>query len=271
MRNTLEPGAEVITQARHGGKTWRAPQGFHFANDEYLVKLTDAEIITFADHLPFAFQFTENSWQALGMIGNPHTGNACVTSDGQWQSGYIPAILRGYPFDITADQQAMLAIRENSGLVLDNYEGQPFFDASGNLSPLLTKTRAFLVKVQEGRRKLSAAIRELDRHGLLAPWESFSAQLSLPGTGPDLLRVDEKRFRELPDRDYLRLRRANAITLIYAQLYSQRRLPNLTRLTQLRHNHESNTDARYSDAMQGGTSAENELIALISKEMRDLK
>ncbi|WP_288365975.1 SapC family protein [uncultured Marinobacter sp.] len=259
--------AYIITQGRHGGRTWKAPNGFGFAAAEHRVELADAEIVAFAEHLPFAFYFSENGWQALGIIGHELSGNVCVTPEGQWRSGYVPAALRGYPFAITEGNEAKLTIDESSGLLLDTYDGNPFFDTSGNLSPLLLKTRAFLIKLREGRRKLSLAIRELDKCGLLVPWEKLHAHLNSPNGEPDLCCIDETRFKALSDSEFLRLRWSNAISLIYAQLYSQRKLPTLIRLTEA---HRHPVGKATAVVERGNNQPGNELLTLMTEEMANL-
>ena len=257
----------IITQERHGGRTWKPPQGFGFASGDHRVELADAEIVAFADQLPIGFFFSGNGWQALGIVGTPGKGNVCITPEGQWRCGYIPAALRGYPFAIAEGNDAELTIAENSGLLLNTYNGQPFFDASGQLSPLLSKTRAFLIKLREGRRKLSLAIRELDKCGLLVPWDKLHDCTSPHIDGPDLCCIDEKRFKALSDSDFIRLRRANAISLVYAQLYSQRKLANLNRLCQL---HEKQNEITSAAPLQDETTETNEFLALMNEEMDKL-
>lgn len=267
MDISTDPVAYIITQERHGGKTWKAPEGFGFAASDHSVELADAEIVSFAEHLPFAFYYSANGWQALGIIGNAQSGNVCVTPEGQWRAGYIPAALRGYPFAITEGNEAKLTIDESPGLVLDTYDGKPFFDTSGNLPPLLMKTRAFLIKLREGRRKLSLAIRELDKCGLLVPWEKLHTHTGSAGGQAELCCIDETRFKELSDKEFVRLRWSNAISLIYTQLYSQRRLPNLDRLAQT---HQQLVDKATAVTDQDKVATENQLLALMNEEAAKL-
>jgi len=260
--------AHIITQSRHGGGTWMPPSDFHFTAAGYSVALAEAEIAPFADHLPFAFQHKEKGWQAVGVFGDHQNGNACFTPAGQWRAGYIPAAFRGYPFTITEGEEAQLAILESAELLSCGYDGKAFFDASGNLAPLLEQTRDFLIKIRQGKQRLSIAIQELDTCGLLVPWNKLSGHVQAPEDLPPLYGIDEHRLKALPDNNYIRLRWANAISLAYAQLHSQRKLENLARLRQAQPPQaDAATAGPGAGAATAGLTQGNEILALMNEEL----
>lgn len=260
--------AHIVTQSRHGGSTWMPPSDFHFTAADYSVALAEAEITPFADHLPFAFQHTEKGWQAVGIFGDHQNGNACLTLAGQWRAGYVPAAFRGYPFTLTEGEDAQLAILESAELLSGGYDGKAFFDASGNLAPLLEQTREFLIKIRQGRQRLSITIQELDSCGLLEPWNKLSGHVQAPADLPPLYGIDQRRFDALPDSQFIRLRRANAISLAYAQLHSRRKLGNLARLRQTPPPPaDAATAGPAAHAASAGLTQGNDILALMNEEL----
>jgi len=76
-------------------------------------------------------------------------------------------------------------------------------------------------------------VKALDDAGLITPWELNLKQGEevVPVTG--LFRVDEAALNKLDDDDFLTLRKAGGLPVVYAQLLSMTQLTVLERLGQL--------------------------------------
>jgi hypothetical protein len=148
-----------------------------------------------------------------------------VASDGRWMGGYVPALLRSRPFALLTaqDGRKVLCVDEEAASVSprqDSRDAQPFFGANADLAPGLQQFMGFLSTVDTNREATAKACAVLDSHGVVVPWEIKLQVEKGTRSVEGLYRVDEAALLALPDEAFLELRRAGALTLVYAQMIS---------------------------------------------------
>jgi SapC len=158
----------------------------------------------------------------IAVLGMLNEDNLFVEGT-QWrQAGYLPAVLRGYPFGIARIDAERFAICIDSawpGLNAD--EGEPLFGADGQPGPLLAQTQAQLEKLEleiQRTRLVCARLLELD----------LLRDMRFDATLPDGRKhtvdgeeaVDEARFSALPDATVIELHRQGLLGLVHAHWVS---------------------------------------------------
>jgi hypothetical protein len=231
------PQFTAISRERFTGKKWQRSNGYSFASTSALVPIVGAELAAASLAMPLAL-LQEGGRFALVALLSPTPGrNMLVAPDGRWIGSFIPAYFRGYPFGLFAPEgtdQLTLCIDANSGLVGEaGSAGEDFFDQDGKLSPALQKVLDFLGGLQRSRRDTDLAVIALAEAGVIQPWP-----ITLR-TGQDerlvarLHRIDEAALNNLTDDAFLKLRKASALQIAYAQLVSMGRLAIFEELAQL--------------------------------------
>ena len=98
--------------------------------------------------------------------------------------------------------------------------GEEFFDAAGNLSPALKTVFDALMHVERNRKVTDLAVAALAQAGVIRSWpiklKTDQGEQAVGG----LHRVDEAALRALPDEAFLKLRKAAALPIAYAQTLS---------------------------------------------------
>jgi hypothetical protein len=232
MNATQQPRFQAVTPERHGASWWRAPSSYSWASREVIVPLTGAELGRAGVHMPIALIRATDGFVPAAVLGLEPGVNLFVASDGRWTGGYVPAVLRSRPFTLLPleDGRKVLCIDEEAGRVTssqDAGDAKPFFTEERKLAPALQEFLQFLSAVDENREVTRKACAALEAHKLVVPWE-IKLQTD-KGTRPveGLCRVDEAALVALPDEAFLQLRRAGAIALAYAQLFSMAQLTGL--------------------------------------------
>jgi len=212
-----------VTKERHGNQAIRRDANFGFAARANSVPLNAAEFPLAARHYPILFTGGEPAI-GIALLGLRDNQNLFVGADGAWETGaYIPAYIRRYPFIFMAgeeDGRYILCLDENPELLTAEDDGQKLF-AEGEPTEVTTRALDFCKAYQQQSdytRKLGGL---LAQHGLLT---ANRANVTLK-SGESLAlggfrMVDAKALDALDDAAFLELRRAGALPLIYAQLFS---------------------------------------------------
>lgn len=229
---------QPVTMDRHRGKGWIRPTDYRFAAGAQTAQIAAAELSHCCRTFPLAFIEHGGKRVLVALLGLLPGRNLFVAPDGRWVGGYIPAIVRGYPFQLagTDDRQLVLCIDEGSGLVTDAAAGGkavPFFGEDG-------KPHAETQKIFEGLRLTHQGIAAVDRavaalagQELLEPWPLKVADDGAGKTLNGLGRISEKKLNALDGEQLVRLREAGALAIAYAQLLSMGNVDTLGRLAQM--------------------------------------
>ena len=231
----------AVDRDRYGRKGWRRPDGFGFAANLAVAPLGGSEFSQAIATYPIGFiEGSAGSYMPVAVMALSKGGNLFVGPGGQWLGGYIPILLRRYPFSLIRTDNGeggALGIDENSGLIVDNGEGggvEEFFAADGTLAPT-TKTIAELVDFAERDQVMTAlAVSALAEAGVIKPWpltmQVGDQQMAVSG----LHTVDEAALNALDDATFLKLRKASSLVIAYGQLLSIVQVQGLARLTLMR-------------------------------------
>lgn len=228
---------QPISLSRHRERRWARYADYRFAAADALAPLVVQELPKAVMSLPIGFIAQPDGYGLVAVQSLQPGQNLFVSADGRWLGGYVPAVYRGYPFALvkTEDDQQVLCIDEDSGLVLDApqpEQGEPFFADDDQPAEPLRKVLEFLQQVAANRAQSERLCALLAEHELIQPWP-------LKVTTPDgerpvegLYRIDEAALDALAPEPFEALRQAGALPLIYCQLLSMQHVALLGKLAE---------------------------------------
>ncbi len=147
-----------------------------------------------------------------------------------WQATYKPQALTLYPFLLSQGEEQSILCFDQSASVVNEKEGQAFFDDQGNQTTWLSEQGEKVVQYVEKTYATKNFIKLLLDNDLLAP-QTLNLTLeneesySLNG----LYAIDEKKLNSLSDESFNALRKTGALPAIYAALLSMQRIHSLAR------------------------------------------
>ena len=226
------PNYQPLSKINHAGKGWTPYANYNFAAGDALAPLVSQEFFKAVLALPIAFTLQGEELAPVAVMGLASGKNLCVSSDGRWLAGYVPAVYRSYPFALatTDDDQQVLCVDENSGLL--GTGGEAFFNEDGSPSPKVTQVLDFLTQVNANRAVTRRSCQALQMHKLVKPWpvklKTESGETMVEG----LHCIDETALNALPPDALLELRNTGALALAYCQLLSMQNLQLLGQFAQ---------------------------------------
>ena len=225
----------AVTIEQFGNKAWKRNTNYAFAAQANILPVVAIELTKVASAMPLGFVQTENSFQLVVITSWQPGTNFFVSHNGFWIGEYLPAILCGYPFRLIKPQdreECILCIDEESGLVIEEGQGEPFYDSTGAPSQSVKDMLGFLAQVEQSRVATQAAVDALQEANLMQPWPISVQNGDNAVTSEGLFRVDETALNALPDEVFLTLRNTGALTVAYAQLLSMNQLSVLRTINQ---------------------------------------
>ena len=203
---------------------------FKFAAKTNSIALAGVEFIEAAKEYPIVFaKITEDLMIPVALLSLRNDENLYVNGEGKWDSRYIPAYVRRYPFVLaeSGGQQFTVCIDEGfSGL--NEADGQPLFDDKGENTQFLQNALDFLNNYQTQIKLTEGFVRQLKELDLLT---EISAKAELLGGEKYLLGgmmiVDEQKLLKLSQEKIYELFQGGRLGWIYMHLIS---LSNLSRL-----------------------------------------
>ena len=223
---------QPITKANFANKSWKRHSDFSFTAKDTACPLGAAELPRAMMCMPLAFISNSGEYTVAAIQGLLQDTNFYVGADGVWQGSYIPAAYRGYPFVLANDKAKknglVLCIDTDSGLLIDDNTGEPFFGEGLEPSQAVTKIIEFLSNLIAAQKASIQICKSLSDHGLLKPWALEIGKENETKQVQGLFCIDENALKELSDDCYSEIRRAGAIPVIYCQLLSMQRIFDLT-------------------------------------------
>lgn len=230
------PDIRPISFSAFGDKAWKPFDNFSFASSTQVVTIAITELSRAVGSLPLAILPGERP-SLVALLGLRNRTNLFVGhTDGKWHGSYIPAVLRGYPFQLLNSEtgETLLGYDIASGLLAPAGEAEPFFTSNQEPTERIQKTLQFLLGIQQGNELSSRAIEKLSAYDVLEPWP---IQV---GEGENLLqinglkRVSEQRLNTVSSEALMDLRNTGALTVAYAQLFSTINIRILIELAEVR-------------------------------------
>ena len=225
----------AISREQHAGKKWQRFNGYGFASTVVLAPIVGLEIARAALAMPLAFLQEADRFTLVAVLSVKPGRNMMVAPDGRWLGAYVPAFLRAYPFRLLPAKdtdKTVLCIDIDSGLVVEGgAAGEDFIGEDGNISPALQNVLDFLNQLERSRRTTDIALATLAQAGVLRPWQIKAGETERTIAG--LHRADEVALNALADDAFLKLRKASALPIVYAQMLSMGQLGIFDQLARL--------------------------------------
>ena len=166
----------------------------------------------------------------VAVFGMKPGENLFATADFKWDAGYVPAMLRAYPFTMAriegSDRWAM--VFDNTWEGMSRTEGLPLFNENGEATELLNNIHKFVQDLEtdlERTRQACAALLEMK---LLKPMRFDATLASGESLSVDgFMTVDEEALGKLPDAQIAQMYRNGLLGLLQIHLVS---LNNMRRL-----------------------------------------
>lgn len=250
----------ALSKTAHADKAFLKADTFRHAAGDLFIPLLLEELAHVLPTITMAFRKTPNLQDTfeVGALQSVIPGkNLYVTPDGRWIGGYIPAAYRGYPFAILPEAgtgKPALHFNQDSGLLAakNDPDAKPFFNDDGELTPFMKNVLTFLEHCARGKEVTQTAVNALAQHQLLMPWE---INITKDGTQSqieeELFRINEAALKKLTPAVLHFLHQSNALTVAYAQIFSQHRLSGLAKLYQLHEKLDSTTTIPDIDVLFG--------------------
>lgn len=238
---------QPISPVAHREAGWKRPSRYSFAAEDVVVPVVMAELTHLLTSMPLSFVHKSDDapFQLVAVQSLQSGLNVYVAPDGRWLGQYVPAFYRSYPFRMMpiegSERTALCADQAGDCFVPTAAEGDKrLFQDNGDLTTDLASMRTFMEAWEKNRRTTCERVSELNAHGLIVPWELHLSQGAVdaskdPNAHPvkGLHRIDEAALKALPAEALQALTQSGALSLAYAQLFSEQRMTHLSRRYQL--------------------------------------
>ena len=220
---------EVLRADKHKNLSLRKEPNYEFARNANSLPINAAEMPRAVRHFPIVFTDTANPFP-VAVVGLRGGSNLFVEKDGSWAKGvYSPAYVRRYPFVFMKNKDAKtltLCIDRESDRISDNRDN-PFF-VDGKRSEVTTSALKFCEAFEQEYRKTESIAKLLGDLKLLTSNKgTFTLESGEKVSLTGFKLVDEKKFNDLPDEDFAKLRQAGALPVVYCHLISMHSWQNL--------------------------------------------
>lgn len=195
--------------------------------------LAVAEFGIASTEFPIVFVLNDNGTGVpIALTGLRENENLFVKADGQWDSEYIPASGRCYPFALqpNPEKTSFIVVLDEEYPGFGTTEGERLFSEDGKPSAMMEQTIQFLEHFYENEKPTNAFVTRLKNLDLL-----ISRVLDIKGPNgasfglQGFYVIDEARLSSLDDATLLTLTKSGDLAGIFAILNSLHNMPKLTR------------------------------------------
>lgn len=218
------------------GKHFRPYQNFLFAEQEMAVEILFRELSDAILALPLGFGRTATGdYKLMALLSVVPGKNTYINAQGQWIGGYVPAILRGYPFAAVAHPTAantQVICIDEAAFAEPSDDTKPLFDEDDQPSKDVKDIVTFWEMIAQDRATTNAACAQLAAAELLIPWSIQVKEGDKTRPLEGFYCIDEERLNSLEAEAFANLRESGALAMAYAQLLSRSRVKTLQQATQ---------------------------------------
>jgi hypothetical protein len=223
-----------VNKERHAQTRIREVEGFKFAAPFHIAYVTMHEFARAAAIYPIVFieDKERDEFRPVVLLGLDAGENLFVDTNGKWQTSYVPAIIRRYPFALSqsnAEGQFLVCIDEGSELVSQT-EGNPLFDEAGQPTQVIENVKRYLGELQQMDVLTRDFARFLTEHNMLTPLNMRVRQSDKVKSISGCYVINEERLNNLSDEGFLEIRNKRYLPAIYAQLISLAQIERLVML-----------------------------------------
>lgn len=225
---------QVLSKELHAGASWKAPTGYPQAKHDAFAPLLAAELSEALPYYPFFFsKIGEHSFRLCVLLSVDNKTNLFINIKQKWMVPYVPAAYRSYPFNITNDVNGNLTVvfdKDSDFFCEIAREGfQQVFSTNGILSDSFQLVIHFMQQRYAQQQQTDKLVAQLTDCGLIEAWP-----LEIKASGVEevrnimgLFRINEKALQSLPASILSELSSSGALSIAYAQLFSQARIKQL--------------------------------------------
>lgn len=219
----------ALSKTDHSQSFYWPRNGYQFAKDEQAVPVLLAEIGKLLPHFMLGFIKDSEYYKPVAITGLGQ-GNLYLHPQGQWLGAYVPAALRGYPFELVASQEGKQLVCIADDHLTEDPAAKPLFEEDGSLAKPVAETVDFLRECEKNRQITIASTQKLADAGVIEDWPLTLERGE--GQGPftmnGLHRISEQALNDL-NAETLHSLRGGSLSLAYAQNLSTHQLGELTK------------------------------------------
>lgn len=212
-----------VSSERHRDWSVKVGLDYAFTKDVNSVPLMAIEFPVAAMEYSIVFAGTDNV-MPLVILGVRTEENLYLKDDGGWDSKYIPAFVRRYPFvfsSIDDGSSFRLCIDESFSGCNQDGVGERLFDAGGERTQYLESVLGFLKQEQVAYQRTRAFCNKLKELNLLEPTQAQITSASGQKTGlRGFQAVNRDRLKGLSGDQLKDLAKTDELELIYLHLHS---------------------------------------------------
>lgn len=219
----------------HRNKKLKNIKGFSFAQNFHVASVMVHEFARASATYPIVFieDKSLDRFRPIALLGLQADKNLFIDDEGKWQAGYIPAIIRRYPFVLaeTSKDQFSVCIDEESEIITEE-EGVALFNEDGSPAEVLENVKRYLGELHQMETVTTEFCKVMAENNLFVPLNMRVRQSSdkIQTIGGAYV-INEERLNNLSDQRFLELHHKHYLPAIYAQLNSLAQIERLIRLS----------------------------------------
>ena len=224
------PQWTVISKSQHAKAHYYPRDGYHHTREQLVAPILLVELPKLTQHFMLGFMPQGERFVAVALLGVEQSQNLYVHPDGRWLGNYVPASLRGYPFNLLPDEQGQRVLCIDAEQLTEATDvGQALFDDAGEPTEAVAKQLDFQQHCEASRQRTQQAVDALQQAGVLQPWplDISRGEGEAPKRIEGLYRIDEKALNTLDATTYATLQGA-PMALAHAHLLSAHQTHQLT-------------------------------------------
>ncbi len=206
-------------------------KAFAHVETQNIVPVVVQEFIRAGGELPIVFVKNKETgvFEVVAMLALTQGENLLV-EDGEWLGNYVPRVLRNYPLALMEDgrqpEQLLIAVIESSPMV-NEVEGHALFNEDGTDSDFLKARTESLSEFLMHTQMTKAFNKLMADMDMLIPQTLTMTIEGKPREINGIYIIDEKKLHELPDEQFMDLRKKGLLPAIYAHLMSLQQVQRL--------------------------------------------
>lgn len=216
-----------LSSRRHAALRVKPQTDFRFARNVHTAVLMHSEFMQAAASFPIVFieDSDIDGFRPVALLGLQRGENVFVGGRGEWLAGYVPAVLRAYPFALarageeTEGERLAVCIDASSELI-SLTEGSRLFDAAGSPTETLEQAKSWLQAIRDMQRATDLFSKALSLRNLFTPLAVKARRASQTLEVAGCFTVNHDRLEGMPDAKLCELRRPGWLAAIYAHLVS---------------------------------------------------
>jgi hypothetical protein len=259
-----------LSKDKHMTKKVKAVNSYSFARSIYMTFIGVHEFHRASSIYPIVFiENTETAmFQPIALLGLQPEKNLFVDKNGQWNASYIPAIIRQYPFAMVTGKEETrftICLDEQSEFISED-EGEPLFNEDGEAGDVIENIKQYLSQLKQMEILTKEFCQILKERNMFAP-----LNMSISNAG-ELKRItggymiNEQRLNNIPDSEFLFLRKKNALPFIYNHLSSLTQIERLMKLNTDTQKKQIEADKKEVIRKKSKRQATKELLKMKSKK-----